>query len=455
MGLFVIVPVSTYYLDPVDFGIIAIITVFSNFVLPFSTMAVGWVLGSSYYRLSESQRKEYIFNALLFGATLRVIFVSIFAVAGKYLLPVLIKSYESRFLVYYWIMLAGNLFACVWELVSYVIVLQKKGKYHALIEIIPFLFNLVTLVVLLAVFKLKTISLVIAVFVQAFTSCILATVYLRKLVTFKFSFYWLKQIAKLNIPSIPLNIFDFVSSYVERYFIEFWYSLSTLGIYSHSLLYRKMFMVPLKAFSRTYSPEVLESISTSNELMLSNAKIFLKRWFGVLSVFGIGVVLFSKEALTILTHGKFTQAAQLVSLWYILILVYSFGLPYTQFLFAHKKMKFVIISETTLGVFSWGMTWLFVKYCGINGAGLAIFLYIFALYIIRKHYSMSFGCPSFEDINFWIYLILVLGMVAFGIIALPIISKLVIFGALSFIFSYHFGLFSYLKKLKFVKNQRS
>jgi O-antigen/teichoic acid export membrane protein len=446
VSLFIVIPVSTFYLEPKDFGIIGIITVFSHLVAPFSSVAVGWVLGGNFYKISEDEKKNLIFNALVVGVMLRLFWVSLFASAGFYLLPKLIKAYQPIFLSFFLIFLVAELLNSIWEVVYYVIVLQKRGAIYAFLDITQLLGHTLVLVLCLVILHLKTISLALANLGSALGGFIFSMVYIRKYISWRFNLKWIKETLRFTLPIIPLNVFETISNSIDRFFIERLLNLSQLGIYTHSLGYRKMFMLPLKAFSKTYAPEVIEALSSGNQINdIGRSKIFFEKWIGLLGISGVGIVLFSREIINILTHGKFVQAAAIVPLWFILILVHSLGVPYTQFFFVHKKMKFVIISELILGLISWGMILLGVLHFGLIGATLAIILYYFTLNLLKKIYAVQQGCSNLEGKGLWIVLGTLLGLIILKTPLLPLPFKLGLFAIFSGLFFTIFDIDLYLK----------
>lgn len=407
-SLFITIPVSTYYLEPKDFGIIGIITVFSALIVPLSAIGTGWVIGANYYKLKEQEQGELIFNTLLVEVLIRSLWIFIFAGAGIFLLPVLIKSYEKSFLLYFWIFLLAEWLNGVWEIVSYTIVLQKKSRTYAFLEITQILSGVLFLIVCLAVLHLKTISLVLANLGNSLAGFLFSLIYIRKYIVRKIRKKWINEALRLSLPLVPVNLMNIVSNSIDRFFIERWLGLSQLGIYTHSLSYKNMFMMSTRAFSKTSSPEMLEGMSCNDNAKLDCTRVFLKKWFGLLTIAGTAVALFSKEAVAFLTHGKFTAAAPLVSLWFMILLIYSFGIPYNQFLFIHKKIKFVFASELILGFISWLFIAIAIKFFGLKGAVISILLYFLFLYLIRKGYAMHLGCGNFEGIYFWVSVIFIL-----------------------------------------------
>jgi O-antigen/teichoic acid export membrane protein len=448
ISLFIIVPVSTYYLEPKDFGIIGIITVFSTLVVPLSSTGIGWVLPGNYYKINAVEKGELIFNMLFLGMLLRAFWVVIFGVSGSLFLPKFIKSYEPVFLSYFWIFLLAEWFNYTWQLTAYTIMLQKKGKIHAFLDTIKIVSRVAVLIICLAVFGLKVISLAWAYLAAALSGFVFSVIYIRKYIVPHIKMRWIKEIAKLGFPTIPLNLFEIISNSIGRFFIERWIGLSRLGIYTHSLDYKKAFMLPHRAFLKSYAPGILEVFSKRALVDTTAAKNILKKWFGLLALVGVFISLFSREAINILTHGKFIDAAPLVSLWFIIILIYTLGISYNQFLLANKKNKFIFCSEIILGIISWGIIALFVKFYGIIGATVSVLLYFFILYLVRKIYAMRLGCENFERQYFNVALIMLLLLIYLVNVFLPslLVKILILLLLVSFILKYY-DLFS-LKILK-------
>ncbi|MBN3040445.1 MAG: oligosaccharide flippase family protein [Candidatus Omnitrophica bacterium] len=410
LGVFVIIPVSTYYLDPEDFGVVGIITVFSGLIVPLSSVGLSWVLSGNYYKISDEEKKALVFNLLIIGFLFRVFWALVFGIFGHLFLPKAIKSFQPEFIFFFWIFLTAECFNAINQTVTHVIMFQKKGKMHALFDVIKTLSRALTLVFALVVLKLKTVSLALAFLGAAAGGCIYCLFYIRKYVVYRFEARWVKEIIKRGFPTIPLNLFEIISTSIGRFFVERWAGLSELGIYSHSLEYRKAFMVPERAFLKVSAPEFLEAFSNNNKTKSKSAKQALKKWFGLLTLGGVFLVFFSKDALNILTHGKFINAAVLICLWFTVIAVYAFGIPYTRYLLAHKKNKFMFYSELILGFVSIAIIALFVKFFSIVGATAAVLLYYLLLNLTRRIYARKLGCENFERNYFIVTMAILLGL---------------------------------------------
>ena len=72
MSTFVIVPITTYYLDPKDFGVYAILTAVMMPIGPLASTGVTWVFAGNYYKIDETERKVLFFNILLLDVFLKL-----------------------------------------------------------------------------------------------------------------------------------------------------------------------------------------------------------------------------------------------------------------------------------------------------------------------------------------------------------------------------------------------
>jgi len=230
---------------------------------------------------------------------------------------------------------------------------------------------------------------------------------------------WIKEIIKRGLPTIPVNILEIIPNSLGRLFIERWSGLATLGIYSHSLYYRRTFLMVFKAFSNSYSPEIVEAASCGDKQKMLKMRKIINDWTGFLGIIGTGVCLFSLEVIGFLTHGKFIQAAPIVSLWFVLIMVYFFGVPYLQYLLAKKKNRIVFLSEVIPGLLFCGLTVLFVKFFGMIGAAVSIILYFFSTRLIRRIYAVRLRCIVFERKSFWVLLAVFIGFGGILLITQP------------------------------------
>ena len=426
LGLLVLVPVMTYYLDPRDFGVAAILSAVAMPIGPLSSTGFSWVLSAHFYKLTEVEQRVLVFNVLLGEVVLRVFWVSVFALCAPLMLPVIVSGYEAEYLSYFYLVLATALVGGLWPAISYTVVLRQRSSHHAMLELLPWLASAITTVVCLGVLRLSTVTLFVSPLIAGLTSLIISIRYARHETIAWLRRRWLREIVGIGIPSIPANLLELLGGVSGRYFIHRWAGLGPLGIYSHAESYRSMLTMGAKAFSRTFSPSMLQAVTRNSEPI--NAKGMLRWWYGLLALGGVSLGLFVGDIIGLLTHGKFVAAAPLAIVWFCLVISYSFGLPYSSFLSVHQKNAFMVNSSTLIsGVFIGVVA--FATYAfGPVGTALAVTLSNVTVQVVRRWYACAIGCERIGETGALAVLVSTIGAYAIGAgLALSLATRLGIF----------------------------
>lgn len=408
LSTLVMVPITTYYLNPKDFGIFAIANAITMPIGPLASTGVSWVLAGNYYTIDKKERKVLFFNILLLDFALKSFWILVFWLSTPLLLPLIIKDFELKYIFYFKLSLLAALSTTFWPSVSYLIVLQRKGRSHAILEISQWAGGALVTIICLTILKLSTIALFLGPLASGVISCVAGLWYVRDSIEPKVSKKWLIEIFKVGIPSIPTNLFEMITNISDRYFIQRWSNLSQLGIYSHSLNYKSIFTMGSRSFTRTFSPYALEVFSKGLDRKNIAQKII--KWYGLLGITGVFITLFSYEIVNALTHGKFVSAAPLIPIWFLLVFSFAYGAFYTQFLVVHKKNAFMVYSGLFISGSFLGITAIFIYKFGIMGGVVSIVLSNFMIQLSRRIYAAKLACEPIGENEFLSIVAILLGV---------------------------------------------
>lgn len=439
LGALVLIPITTYYLDPDDFGVFGLLTAFTMPLGPLASVGVSWVLAGNYFRVEEKERKEMMFNVLSFELVLKLFWIILFWFLAPYLLPMLAKDFQPEYLTYFRMLLLSLLFGTLSPSVAQLLILQKKPALYAFFEIGAWVLGSLATIAALAYFKLSTVSLFWGQLVNEFISLLLAGWYVKDFLIPRFQKHWFLETVKVGLPSIPWNLTEVLRNVLDRYFIQLWHTLADVGVYIHSLTYKAVFGIGSKAFNNTFNADVLELFSQGFPLQDFIGK--LKKWYGILGIGGTFFIFFSHEIVDILTHGKFLAAAPLIPLWFLFPLFFSFGMPYTQYLLVHKKNFFLSVSGILVTAISIVLMIFAIRSFGIMGATIAVVASNGAVQLVRFFYARKLGCHSIADRTFFGILIFLISLYIFNnLISFGILEKMGIFAILTASIVYYFKL---------------
>ena len=394
LGIFVLIPVTTYYLEPEDFGALAIINTITCIFLPLFSVGGTWILGSNYFKITENERKRLIFSVLLTEVLLRFALVAILWLASDTLLSLVIKDVNPDYITFFKIHLISLLCNVLWPTVSYLIILERRAPLHASIEIGQTLISTILTLVLLNIFEMKGVTLFIVPLITGFCSMLVELFFIRRKVLFHLSMRWFKEVWTVGTSSILANTAEAISNSADRFFIQKWISLDALGIYSHSQTYGNILKTINKSFARTINPYSLKAFS--NGLDTTPVKIQIRLWVAIITCGGAIVALFSRDFLNLLTHGKFEEAAPLIVIWVFMMFSHTLGLPSFQYLLSRNATKTLSILQVGISLISLTTCAAATFFVGLLGAALAILLSNFCLQLAYILKARELGCP-YED----------------------------------------------------------
>jgi O-antigen/teichoic acid export membrane protein len=221
-----------------------------------------------------------------------------------------------------------------------------------------------------------------------------------------------------------------IANSLDRFVIQRWLDLSTLGIYAHSQSYRGMFITVTKAYSRTMTPTFLELFAGDPAQPRRQVEETVSLWYLCVTAGGILVTLFSPEVIHILTHGKFDQAAELVPIWFLLVFAHSMAIPYTQYLLTVRRSVLLSWSSVVLSLGTMGLVCVATWQFGVIGATSAAVFGALAMHGTRFYLARRFGCPyGFEAGVLWgVITVLLVYLVTYRV-GLPLPAKIILAGA--------------------------
>lgn len=393
LGVGVMVPLTTYYLDPADIGTVAILTSLATLVTPLASTGDNWVLSTHWHATSDSGRKDLLFTLLLANVGMKVLWIVVFWALSPLVLPHAITDYHPEHQQYFGLALLGVLAGTLWVTLSALMVIERAPVSHAVNESLQWFAGAGTTLVGLTVAHIGVLALFLAPISAGIVSAIHGLWYAAGKISPHPSLQWGKDIVRSGMPAIPFSLMDVVANSLDRFVIQRWLDLATLGVYAHSQSYRGMFVTVTKAYSKTMTPTFLELFAGRSSRPLKQVEEMVSLWYLCVTAGGILVTLFSPEAVHLLTHGKFDQAAELVPIWFLLMFAHSTAIPYTQYLLTVRQNVLLSWTSILMSLGTMGLVCLATWQFGVIGATSAAVFGALALHGMRGYLAHRFGCP--------------------------------------------------------------
>ena len=394
VSVFFLIPFTTYYLDPENFGVAAILNAIAALLVPLSSLADSWVLSAHFFKIDAAERKVLAFNLFLFGFLYRLAWCGAFF-ALQSMLPSVVRDYQPEYGGYFALVLCTLALSTVWSPASSILVMEKRGATYAAVETLTFLAYVAATVGGIKCLGMTTAALFLGPLAQAVVAMLATLWVFRRDLTLRISRFWVKEVFHLGVPLIVPSCLEVLTASADRYFVQRWVSLGGLGAYEHARGYQQVFMFGTNAFIKALVPEANRIFSEHSDCRSLSRMLTL--WHGLLGIGGMAVIFYSAEMIGLLTHGKFIEAAPLVGVFYLLVIAYTFGLPYTQFLGVHKKTAFVAISSSIIYTASIAVIAVLTYFMGLAGAEWGVVLCRLFIHVARRIYACRLGCPPIAE----------------------------------------------------------
>jgi O-antigen/teichoic acid export membrane protein len=362
---FFLLPLYTRLLSPEEYGLIDLLTTFSNLVDITLSLGLFQYLFMEYFHIGAEQRNKLI------RSTLTVfIKVSTWLYAALLLTMLVGSSWLFGEIPFWWVALVmvTNYLTFFQGLVILLLRMDRKAVpvtvYQVAYGVISILLNLYFVYVL----STGVQGILTSAFISVALAFLVALIYLGK----RCGFYEptgaqeLKSIMKLSLPFVPnaLAIWGMIS--LNRWILLHETDMAQVGLFSVASKFSSLFdPLVIQPFLSAYTPKTLERFSKGDRRQH-------------LAVYGIGsLILFTLAGLLLMWVASFMVDQQYKdSLWLIVPLssagAFALMTQMSNIILVHrKKVKLILISVLTGTFLNVIITWLLVDSWQAGGAAWA------------------------------------------------------------------------------------
>lgn len=435
---FILLPIYSRYLTPADYGIVSSMQVLISIFGILFTLAID----KSVYRLYFDYKLEKDKKDFLGTITISLIIISTFFLSFlfvfKDVVGLIFESIEfSPFYIYAILTALANVFVLIPKI--YFQINEKADKYFY-ISVLQFLFTTGFVLWFVLGEKLGAAGMLKG---QLFGNLIILPFIfyiIYRIINFTFNFKMLKEILLYSLPMIPALLSTWVLNLSDRVFIERYFDLNDVGIYSIGYKIAGLVLVVSAAFYQAYNPIFYKLAgSTNQEKAKKQLVMYNDIYILALLLLVFFVSLFSKEAIQLLLDKQYLDAYKIVPLIALSYLFYQAGGLLNFMMYQEKKtvqVMYMIFFSAALNIF---LNFLLVPKYGAYGAAIATILTFMALFIAnywyaKKCYFIPFNWPKITKIFLILFTIIILFQSVDVNIYLTLLIKSIISAAIGIFF---------------------
>ena len=406
---FILLPLFTKFLSPEDFGIISALSVLTSVLAIFFTLAIDRSIFRLYFDYTTEKDKKNFLGTV----SIALYAISTLVLIIIFLLNKLVgKIYSSiEFYPFYTYAILAAYFELFGIIPKAYFRVVEKAKVFVLISFIQFIVKNVILILIVVVLKQGASGYLKG---MMYSSLVLVPIFLviqARIINFRFVLDMFKSSIFFSLPVLPNLLSAWVLNLSDRIFLEKYFTLKDLGIYSLSYKIASLVLVFSAAFYSAYSPHFFK-VANTNEISIAKKALFKTNTIYVLLIliFSFGIILFSKEIIILLFESEYYSAYKLIPIIVLAYIISQSAGPLNLSIYQNKKTVVVMVNMIIVGVINILLNFLLIPIYGAFGAAYATLITYISLFVIQYHAARRY---FFIPYNFKILLPLLILFIAF------------------------------------------
>jgi O-antigen/teichoic acid export membrane protein len=291
IGLF-LVPFYTKALTPSDYGVLAIVGLFTQFTNPILSLGLDNAL-FRYFSLSKNIKEEkgYLTTAVLIKSLSASIFIILIYFAYPLLNEFLFKEKlnHSIFLV----VLATIFFGSIGSISEVVIRVQRKPKVFVVIQLIVLVIGLTLSIYWVLILKWGVYGALLASMVGFIIRAISLSIYLRKYISYSnYSFVKAKTLLAYALPYVPHKLQGQTMQIFSLFIINQQMGIAIAGVYSVVNKFVKPIWLIVSSVQKAWVPYKFQLHKKTDDNRPVFKSISGNYWFSLVLVWSISSLVF-------------------------------------------------------------------------------------------------------------------------------------------------------------------
>jgi len=237
---FLLLPLYTQFLNPTDYGIVAMMGYIGIFFVPLAAMGLGNAVFRRFNAYTEQdQQNKVLSTALITILVASALLFLILLTFKEWLAFVLIDDSEKTDLVL--ICLITGVFMSINSLLTVVLRAKRKVATIAVVRLVQLLFTILITIYLVVFLNWGAKGVITGTLVGTASGAIMLVLITIPKVKLQFSIQELRQLYSYGLPFLPHRLMGLGTGFVTQFFIKNYIGLEETGLYSIAL----RFAIPL------------------------------------------------------------------------------------------------------------------------------------------------------------------------------------------------------------------
>jgi O-antigen/teichoic acid export membrane protein len=391
---FLLLPLYTKYMSPTEYGIVQSLQTISVIITILFSLATERSMARLYFDYKTEREKK-----MLIGNANVLIFVTSTVFLGLSFLfdSQISKVYSSIDFYPFYVYSILNAYLLLFTQIPRVVLqTQEKAGEFFWSSITQFVGGVIFIVYFVVIRKEGAEGMLKGQLIGSAITLPWFIYLIRKQSIFTFNYAMMRSVFLYSIPLVPLLLFGWVNNLSGRIFIEQYFSLHDVGIYSLGYKIAGIVLLVVGSFYTAYSPVFYKVSNDQNEI---NPKQKLQQYNLVyillIAFIGFAVALVGREIIILFLDKRYIDAWVIVDIICLVYVISNISSLFNLMIYQQKKTARMLMVVAASAVANVGFNFLLIPPYGYLGAAWsAVFTvliqFILAYYTARRYYFIPF-----------------------------------------------------------------
>lgn len=364
---FFLVPIYTYNLTNDEYGVATTVTTFVSTFGVVIMLSLRAAMIRFYNEYDKEKQRRFVGTIVLCVMLNAVVICSALCLLQKWVVPLLFKDIDFFPYVFWGVLSLGA--EGIYLVYQSLLQARQDGKNYSVNSIIYLFFHFFTVVLFVAVLKMKAEGVIIASFVTniCFAAYGVASMLLRKLMKPCLDPAMLKKSLAYSLPILPHNLANDVNNYAIKLIVGNLISYAVSGLYTLASQFASILNMVQNSVNLAFRPWFVEQMQLGKEgrEQIKHMSCIIMALF---SFCAVGVSAFSKEIVILMAEATYVEAWKMVPVFVVAQLITFIYYSHVQTLMYNVKIsKFTAICSFSGLLVNIAVSLALIKPLGIYG----------------------------------------------------------------------------------------
>ena len=392
---FLLLPVYTRYLTPSEYGILAMLAALAAPLAILLSLQLNTAVLRFFFQYEGNERRGYLGTIWLFLLIYSLPIGLGLILFGQPLFEKIFKAEELTFYPFVVWQLIITFLSLAWIVPSTVFKARQEAGKWASFALASVVLGTALTLYFIVVQKEGAVGVIRASLITQTIMFLIYIYIIYRNVSFNFSGHKLKESLIFGMPMLPSAIIGYILSFADRWFLERYWTLAEVGLYSLAFSFAHLLGRLYTASGDAWMP-VFFNTANKDE---TQAKSLLSRtvtlWAAGGGLIALAIAFFSEEVIMLMTTPRFypayTVVPVLVFTWFLMGVRFY---PRYALLFVKQTKAILMITSVSATVNVLANFILIPRYGMFGAAYSALIANIAALAItylvVQKYYPVKF-----------------------------------------------------------------